>query len=485
LALAAQANSRLAAIEARFRELEQRASRQSPFDFLSALLLEDCPGRTGISGRAAMLKRLGSDAADAIDAFLGDALEFGRRQTPSLALFIAAQAGQQREIKRDLDSGQGRVRVMTAHGAKGLEARIVFVADAMSTKHSSTNPKVHASMGPKGGMLLWAGSTPDAAGPIREAASEAKARAFEEYRRLLYVGLTRARERLYVVGHRIHRPGKDALPGDLPRKSVSEWPWHALVTQAMRQSDRVIEVPSGEEGRLPILRWPPSREVDLPSKNDDRDVLPESPVLLFHPLAAESMPSHLRPSKAVEFRAADRLTTNPMRAAGRRRGVILHRLFQFLPKYAPAEYGHRARALIRDAVPTLSDQEIEAWIAPVLRALEAPELSTFLDKDARSEVGISGPVRLVNGVIRHVSGRIDRLCVRKKGIDILDFKTGTRPPSGASAEILAQMALYRALARDAFHQPNIACHLYWTGSQRLETLSGDLLDATYATITSA
>jgi ATP-dependent helicase/nuclease subunit A len=253
----------------------------------------------------------------------------------------------------------------------------------------------------------------------------------------------------------------------------------------MRQSDRVIEVPSGEEGRLPILRWPPSRETGLPSKNDDRGVLPESPVLLFHPLAAEGIPRHLRPSRAVEFRAADRLTTNPMRAASRRRGVILHRLFQLLPKYAPAEYGHRARALIRDAMPTLSDPEIEAWIAPVLRALEAPELSPFLGKDARSEVGIRGPVRLANGVIRHVSGRIDRIGVRKEGIDILDFKTGTRPPSGAPAEILAQMALYRALAREAFNQSNIACHLYWTGSQRLETLSGDLLDATYATITSA
>lgn len=486
LAMAAQSSARLAAIDARLRVLEQRASRHSPFDFLSALLLEDCPGRTGVSGRAAMLKRLGADAADAIDAFLGDALEFGRRHPPSLALFVAAQAGQQREIKRDLDSGQGRVRVMTAHGAKGLEARIVFVADAMSTKHSSTNPNVHASKEPKPGMLLWAGSAPDAAEPIREAAREAKARAFEEYRRLLYVGLTRARERLYVVGHWIGRErGAKNPPGTLPDKPVTEWPWHALVTQAMRQSDRVIEIPSGEEDRLPTLRWPPSREAEIASKGETPDNLPESPALLVHPLAAESRPRDLRPSKAVEFRAADRLATNPMRAASRRRGIILHRLFQLLPKYPPPEYGHRARALVRDAAPALPDQEIEAWITPVLRALHSPELSAFLDKDARSEVGISGPVRLINGVIRPVSGRIDRIRVRKDGIDILDFKTGNRPDSGVPAEILAQMALYRALAREAFDQPNIACHLYWTGSQWLETLSDGVLDATYATITSA
>lgn len=485
LVRAANRDARLAEIEARLQRLEERAHRLPPFDFLSALLVEDCPGRTGISGRAAMLKRLGADAAEAIDAFLGDALEFGRRHPPSLALFVAAEAGQEREIKRDLDSGQGRVRVMTVHAAKGLEARVVFVADAMSTKHSSTDPRVHPAMHRTGGMLLWAGRSADAAEPIRQAGAQAKALAFEEYRRLLYVGLTRARERLYVVGHRIIRPAKDAQPDDLPKKPVSEWPWHALVTQAMRESKRVIEVPSSEDGRLPTLRWPPSREARIVV--DDEKTSPEKPRphLLFQPLAAEVSPRIIRPSQVTAFRGGESLPPAGTRAASRRRGVVLHRLFQLLPKHPPAERMRLAQDLVREAFPSVPDREIEALTAPVLAALAGPALAAFLAEGSRAEVGLAGPVRLVNGAIRHVSGRLDRIRVSERHVDILDFKTGVRPLSGPSPEILGQMALYRALARGVFRQPDIRCHLYWTASQTLEILADATLDANFAAITSA
>ncbi|MBN8533242.1 MAG: double-strand break repair helicase AddA [Rhizobiales bacterium] len=485
LALAGSGNPRLAAIEARLRLLEQRAHTLPPFDFLSTLLIEDCPGRTGMSGRAAMLKRLGADAADAIDAFLGDALDFQRRHPPTLALFVAAQAGQERELKRDLDSGQGRVRVMTVHGAKGLEARIVFVADAMNTKHSSTDPKVHVATSRNGGMLLWAGRVGDAAPPIRQAASEARTRAYEEYRRLLYVGLTRARERLYVVGHRIGKPSNNALPGDFPKPPVTQWHWHALVKQAMQEHERVIEVPSPEEGRLPILHWPPSCDADIAEPDEVVDARPDLPALLLQPLMAEPPPRLIRPSQVVRFSAEDRAVPSHLRVAGRKRGVILHRLFQFLPKHPQSEHARLARALVRDACPTLPPHDVEAWIEPVLRALAAPELAAFLAEGSRAEVSMAGPIRLANGSTRHVYGRLDRVCVRSDRVDILDFKTGTRPPAGPSVEILTQMALYRAVAREAFGQPNIACSLYWTENQRFESLEDETLDAAFATITSA
>lgn len=485
LAQAARGHPRLEAIEARLRLLEHRAHILPPFDFLSTLLAEDCPGRTGLSGRAAMLKRLGADAAEAIDAFLGDALDFGRRHPPSLALFVAAEAGQEREIKRDLDSGQGRVRVMTVHAAKGLEARVVFVADAMTTKHSSTDPKVHAAKGQAGDLLIWAGRSADAAEPIRHALREARLRAFEEYRRLLYVGLTRARERLYVVGHRKGSLGKDAMPGDFPKKPVTEWPWHALVRQAMQQSERVIEVPPSEEGRLPVLHWPPSREADNVQTDEKGDAKPAHPALLMHPLTAERLVRPIRPSQLARFSAADRAVPADLRAVGRRRGVILHRLFQVLPRHAPSERPRLARALVRDALPTLPPHDIEGWIEPVLRALAAPELAAFLAGGSRAEVGMAGSVRLADGSMRHVFGRLDRVCIRNDRVDILDFKTGTRPTAGPSTEILKQMALYRAVARGAFDQPNVACALYWTQDQRLENLAAETLDAIFATITSA
>lgn len=485
LAHAATGHPGLAAIEMRLRVLEQRAHILPPFDFLSTLLAEDCPGRAGISGRAAMLKRLGADAADAIDAFLGDALEFGRRRLPSLALFVAAEAGQEREIKRDLDSGQGRVRVMTVHAAKGLEARVVFVADAMSKKHSSTDPNVHAAKGRAGSMLLWAGRSADAAEPIRQAASAARLRAFEEYRRLLYVGLTRARERLYVVGHRIGALGKDAQPGDFPKTPITEWHWHALVMHAMQESERAIEMPSAEDGRLPVLHWPPSREAEVVPPEEKAGAKPDLPALLLNPLKAERLPRLIRPSQVARPQAGDRAAPAHLRVASRRRGVVLHRLFQFLPKHALSERPRLARALVRDAFPALPPNEIEALIETVLRALAAPELAAFLSEGSRAEVGMAGRVRLTDGSLRHVYGRLDRVCVHKDRVDILDFKTGAGQPAGPSTEILTQMALYRAVAREVFGLQSVSCSLYWTEHQRLERLSDETLDAIFATITSA
>ncbi|MGL5447832.1 MAG: double-strand break repair helicase AddA [Rhabdaerophilum sp.] len=482
---AAKLDARLAAIEARLRLLEEQALRLSPFDFLCTLLGEDCPGRVGVSGRAAMLKRLGADAAEAIDAFLGDALEFGQRHLPSLALFIAAEAGQQREIKRDLDSGQGRVRVMTVHAAKGLEARVVFVADAMSTKHSSTDPKVHSATYPAGGMLLWSGRSADAAEPIREAGRQAKARAFEEYRRLLYVGLTRARERLYVVGHRVGKLGKESLPSDLPKKPVREWPWHALVTQAMRESARVIEVPSNEENRLPTLRWPPSRVAKTTVTDDKPSEEAPRLSLLLHPLTMQDESRVIRPSQATVFQRGEQNASNGARSRSRRRGVLVHKLFQLLPQYREPERWRVAHNLIRNAFPGLPDHEIEAIFTPVLAALAGPELAGFFAEGSRAEVGMAGPVRLENGLIRHVSGQLDRIRVSANCVDILDFKTGIRPNSGPSPEIFGQMAMYRALARDVFGKSDVVCHLYWTAIQTLETLSDTTLDAAFSKITSA
>ncbi len=79
--------------------------------------------------RTRLLARLGAEANDAIDEFLSLALGYESLNTPSLEGFLHWLEKGDAEVKRDMDRGRDEVRVMTVHGAKGLEADIVILPD--------------------------------------------------------------------------------------------------------------------------------------------------------------------------------------------------------------------------------------------------------------------------------------------------------------------------------------------------------------------
>ena len=166
----------------------------TPFDFFAKLLGAD-------GGRRAMIRRLGSEAGDAIDEFLARALAHERDEAPSLPNFLAEIEAAGVEIKRDMEGASAEVRVMTVHAAKGLEAPIVFMPDTASAPGGRHDPKwlkldpAHSGEAP---LYVWASAGGDSAeiGAARATAREAAA---GEYRRLLYVGMTRAAQRLVLA----------------------------------------------------------------------------------------------------------------------------------------------------------------------------------------------------------------------------------------------------------------------------------------------
>ncbi|MEP5930172.1 MAG: 3'-5' exonuclease, partial [Nitratireductor sp.] len=194
---------RYAEAEALLTRLLARADFEPPYEFFAHVL-------TGEEGRRRLLARLGPDAADPIDEFLSLALEFERNHPPSLEAFLHWLERGAAEIKRDMDQGRDEVRVMTVHGAKGLEAEIVFMPDTCAAPGGAHDPALIAMPplekdGPE--LLLW---------PVRKKEEDdvtAAARQFRrdlqaaEYRRLLYVAVTRARDRLYIAGYcGVNRP---------------------------------------------------------------------------------------------------------------------------------------------------------------------------------------------------------------------------------------------------------------------------------------
>jgi ATP-dependent helicase/nuclease subunit A len=170
------------------------AERLPPFEFYSAVL-------DGEGGRARMLARLGSEAADALDEFLNLALAHDDGAPPSLQGFLCWLRQGQREVKRDMEPGRNEVRVMTVHGAKGLEAPIVFLPDTCSTR-SARQPNSLLTLDdaarPSGlpPPFLWPIKGTSKIGMVQDAKRRVALAEAEERNRLLYVALTRARDRL-------------------------------------------------------------------------------------------------------------------------------------------------------------------------------------------------------------------------------------------------------------------------------------------------
>ena len=130
------------------------------------------------------------------------------------------------EIARD------EVRVMTVHGAKGLEAPIVILADTMTPP---AGPKPPRLLNLSGGSLVWAGRKADDVAAVQSARQEAQREAEDEYRRLLYVAMTRAADRLIVCGAEGRTKRPDGCWYDLVRG-----PLDPFLVEETEDEDKVL-----------------------------------------------------------------------------------------------------------------------------------------------------------------------------------------------------------------------------------------------------
>src|SRR5262249_30690290 len=297
----------------RLEALREAAQRQSPFTFYAAVL-----GAGG--GRKSFHVRVGAEANDALDEFLNLALDYERREIPSLQGFVAWLRAARAEVKRDMEIARDEVRVMTVHGAKGLEAPIVILADTMTQPSGPRPPRL---LELPDGAVIWAGRKDDDVPPVAAARQAALAEAEDEYRRLLYVAMTRAADRLIICG----ADGERARPKGC---------WYDLVIEPLRPF--LIEDTDAGEKVWRFRKEPPAAAADAsatvvpaaPARS------PEFPPWLRQPPAAKAQPAvPISPSEAFEEDFGGALAHSRASPAARRkalaRGRIVHRLMQSLP----------------------------------------------------------------------------------------------------------------------------------------------------------
>jgi len=446
---------------ARLQSWRQEALILSPATFYSRILSRD-------RGRRAMLERLGSEAADAIDEFLSMALDFETRDIPTLRGFIAHMRAAELNVKRDMELGRNEVRVMTVHGAKGLEADIVFLADTMGKPGGNHDPKIFAIVPPNAPAgtpprLVWSPSSKADVDIVAAARQESRDAQAEEYRRLLYVAMTRAADRLIICGARPKRADSDV--------------WYDIIARAIGP-EAVEEDADDGQGRVQRWRRGPAMPAVSRPAFAEASAPPDLPGWLTRPAPPVVAPPRvLTPSSVLPkeaFAAATTAASLARREAALRRGTIVHRLLQSLPEL-PAERRPDAAARFLSAQTDLDDDMKAAFAAEALRLMTDERIAPLFGPGSRAEVPLAG--RLAG---RPVSGQIDRLLIAPDRVIIADFKTNDPAPANAAdvpEAYVAQLAIYRALISRLVPGRPVEAWLVWTAVPGIMAVEPARLDA--------
>lgn len=450
-----------------------RADFDSPFALFADLL-------SAGGGRKRLHTRLGPEADEAIDEFLNLTLRYASGNTPSLQGFLQWIRSTASIVKRELsDSAADEVRIMTVHGAKGLQAPIVFLADKPQFDNRSTGLFWIAGAGTE--LPLWSPRKLADVSLTADARAEAQQKRRQESNRLLYVALTRAEDRLYVCG----RLGLRAAP---------EKGWHELVSDAFAQLPGALHAPrehwsappgiSTDEGWIGEASHYHEPQITEPEAASIKASLPvedsELPFWSTSFVAAEpDPPQPLAPSRPSEPEPATLSPIGTDQGYRYKRGLLVHRLLELLPNVPPDSWLVAAERFLMRRAHGLNSEQAAEIRAEVLRILEDPELAALFGPDSRAEVPVVATLVDSAGKTQALTGQIDRLLVRERDCVILDYKSNRPPPMQASrvaSAYLRQLAAYRAAISLIYPGKSISCKILWSAVPSLMDIPAALLD---------
>jgi ATP-dependent helicase/nuclease subunit A len=456
-----------------FATLLARVDYVSPYALFSEAL-----GPLG--GRARLYSRLGPEAAEPIDELLHAALAYAQMHPPSLQGFLHWLRRSGAEVKREAEAAGNQVRVMTVHGAKGLQAPLVVIPDT-------------TALPPDEGPIIWAEDPQTrvhvplfsprkefrclAAQRVRD---DLARRRMEEHNRLLYVALTRAEDRLVVCGWQT-------------RKAAPDECWYNLVTRGFEKLATETEPFAAWEGEVRRLTSP-QRAAVKPAEAAGQGGPPALPEWLGRApdwRSAPPPPEPLRPGRLAPSRP-EGVELGPVPAAASpladrigagdrfQRGLLLHAVLQHLPDLPEADREGAARRWLDRPGHDLPGHDLpggaaDTMVAEAMAILRHPELAPLFGPGSRAEVPLTGVIGT-----RVVGGLVDRLAVLPDRVLVADFKTNRHAPERVEdtpVMYLRQLAAYRAVLRLIFPDRPVRCALIWTRVARVAMLPDELLDS--------
>ena len=436
-------------------DLRSAADFLRPYDVIERIL-------TRHDGRAKLLARLGPEAEDGIDALLAQAMAYERSAVDSLTGFLIWLETDELEVKRQLDEDGDLIRVMTVHGAKGLQAPIVILPDC-----AKAQPQDREKLLIQQGLALF--RPPKSAMPpaiqgldsARRAASEA------ERDRLLYVAMTRAEQWLIV-----------SAAGELDRNGSD---WYSMVQSGLETCDATkIHTAHGPVQRLQNGEWPDQATPPEQNTTKRRSLDPffGEPASQPAPATITLSPSDLPGQKALP--GEDGLDED----AAKRRGRQIHKLLEDLPSVPTALWPEAASDILALDADAATGDELSLLLAEAEKVLTKPDLQPLFRPDALAEVPVSADLPDLGG--RRVHGVIDRLVIEGESLLAVDFKTNALVPDRTEDcpdGLLRQMGAYLKALEIVFPGYSVSTALVWTRTAKLMHLPNDLVTNALKTTT--
>ena len=415
-----------------------------PFDLIDRIL-------TRHEGRKNLLARLGPEAEDGIDALLAQALSYETGNVPSLTGFIGWMAQDTSDLKRALDQQGDRIRVMTVHGAKGLESPIVILPDCAERRPPAPGKLIRA----ENGSVLWRVSKAEAPESMAIAIDAASTKDEDERMRLLYVAMTRAENWLIIAA--AGKTEKDC--------------WYQFSKTGLKALGATsLQRPDGLGLRWQVGDWPTEASPKRSPAALSATALPGWTE--HHAGAPAAEEKHLSPSDLGGAKVVGPDPEGLALAEAMARGSALHWALEYLPKFKQTQWP----TVAEDGPDGISDVLDEAH-----RILANPALSHIFTPESLAEVSIIARLEELNGA--QISGQIDRLLVSDDHVTAIDFKSNAAVPELAKDTpegLLRQMGAYQAALRQIYPDRRVNCAILWTRTGQLMTLDDTHMRAALA-----
>ena len=470
-------NERYRRAHDRLEDLLSLVGKETPYDLLEIIL-------TVHNGRQLLISRLGEACTEALDILLDQALDYEYTKTPSLTGFLEWLEPDTVDIKRQFEQQRDEIRVMSIHGAKGLESPIVILPDTKDMR--TPNDKIILSADEEE-FPLWS-TRPEFSKPVDEGLEVIKGENWKEYLRLLYVALTRAESRLIVCGLQ-RRSNMPTTIADIKN-------WYEMVHWVMTRNipnldfdfqDEMLDSMINTSGYLLMSEnWP--TKAHGPKEIDEKEdiVLPnwvkENPVEET-PVRLSFSPSNLGGSKNLPAEEESETT----RENALKKGRVIHHLLEHLPESPKSEWESRAEQLINLKFPEVTSENCLEWVANSIAILNNPALEFLFDssKNTLEEVPITADIPELDH--QSIYGVIDRLIIAEDHVLAIDFKTNRLVPARVEETpdgLLRQMGAYHRALEKIYPHKIIKTAILWTQTGELIELPGEVtLNALQSVIT--
>lgn len=466
------------------QDLKARFTSERPYEFYSGILFNDCAARRpdgkSQAGANALYARLGFEAEDPMVEFMNAIERYEKTHVPSLQGFLSWLEAGEAEVKRqiNLNPESPRVNIMTVHSAKGLEAPVVILPDTTGLPEDNTRARPRF-LWPDGDrdVPLWVPRADLESNRFRAERHAAEAERDREFRRLLYVAMTRAADRLYVYGYQ-----------NAARQTDKSW--YELITHGLKKE-------LGDEIRIDdtgVIRF----ETPQTAKPQPDGVKPQKSVSVVGvPAWARHIPAAPQKAEGAErFRPSDYFSTNdniitaaspllpPADDYHIRLGTAVHALLEFLPGVEGKGRDDIIKGYLAQPRWNLDPADQRATAKQVKAVLDDARFGALFGPKAKAEVSITGKLYHDN-VPKLLSGQVDRLLIDDKTVTIVDYKNGRNiplSPEKAPRKYIVQMAAYRLALQQIYPDKDVRCALLWTRRAEMMELPSKLLDNTLAEV---